>query len=163
LHESHTSSSSPEATASFYDDFEHSIQSRADLHDDVPLSGLQQENNLPISLLDDFAPQTSITKDVTEDALDFTNPPTGFNHSCEFEEGEEFESTSEFDEHHDFNNHKIFVYRSHVWVWLSPLIWKLTMIISLWNMSLFHMGLTSMRVWMWIYVFNMNPFPLTLS
>jgi len=35
--------------------------------------------------------------------LDFTNPPTPFNHPCKFDEGEEFESVSEFDEHHEFN------------------------------------------------------------
>ena len=51
----------------------------------------------------DFAHQTSTLRDVTEDVLDSTNPPTPFNRSCELEEAEEFESASEFDKHHAFN------------------------------------------------------------
>jgi len=53
-----------------------------------------------MSLSHDFTPQTSTPRDVTKVS---TNPPTAFNSSCEFEEGEEFESASELNKHHDFN------------------------------------------------------------
>ena len=69
----------------------------------MSLPNLKQENDLHMSLFHDRAPETSTPRDVTEDVLNSTNPPTSFNHSCEFEEGEEFESVSEFNEHHEFN------------------------------------------------------------
>jgi len=60
----------------------------------MSLPDLDQENDLPMSLSLAFDPQTSTPRDFTKEALDSTNPPTHFNHSCEFEEGEEFESAS---------------------------------------------------------------------
>ena len=47
---------------SFCDDFEPSIQFRPDLHDDIPLPDLEQENDLSMPLSHDIAPQISTSR-----------------------------------------------------------------------------------------------------
>ena len=61
----------------------------------------------------DLPPYTSSQKDVTDDVLVSADPPTPFNHSCEFEVGEDLGSPSELDlsitaykEHYDKDKSK---------------------------------------------------------
>ena len=75
MHESNSSLGSLEPVVSFYHEFKPSIQSRLDLLDDMPLPNLQQENDIPMSLFYDFAPQISTLMDVTEDVLVSTAHP----------------------------------------------------------------------------------------
>ena len=88
-----------------------------------------------MSLSLNFTLESSLHKDVTEDILVFADPPTPFNHSCEFEEHEEYEMSVSLMSILTLMNQKIFVYQSHMRAWLCPLIWNLMMIIFLWNMS----------------------------
>jgi len=60
-------------------------------------------------LSQDLAPHTSSPKDLTDDILVSSNPPTPFNHSREFEVGEDLETPSELDMSikSDVENHEI--------------------------------------------------------
>jgi len=63
----------------------------------MPLPSLEQESDLPMSLSYDLTPHTSSPKDVPEDVLISSDPPTTLNDFCEFQEGEDFENLSELD------------------------------------------------------------------
>jgi len=52
---------------SLYDDFEPSYQSRPNLHDVLPLPGLERESDLSMSLSPNLAPHTSSHTDVIDD------------------------------------------------------------------------------------------------
>jgi len=73
------------------------------LHDEIPLPKLKQENDLPMSLSHDSAPEPSSHEDVAETVLVSTHPSTPFKDSFEFEECEESNSATKFNEHHNFH------------------------------------------------------------
>jgi len=86
---------SPKSKVSLYDDFEPSYLTRSNLHDDIPLLNLERDNDHSVALSPNLVPKPNSPRDVIEDVLVFSNPPSPFNHSCEFEEGDEFENPSE--------------------------------------------------------------------
>jgi len=86
---------SPKPAASFYDDFKPSYLTRPNLNNDMPLSSLEHESNLPMSLSPHFALHTSSQREVTEEVQAFPIPPAPFTQFYDFEEGEEFENASE--------------------------------------------------------------------
>jgi len=67
LHESDSSLGSPKPEISLYDDFEPFYLGRPDLHDVMSFPSLEREDDLPMSLSPNFAPEPSLSKEVTKD------------------------------------------------------------------------------------------------
>jgi len=73
LHESYSNLGSVKPEVILYNYFE--LSHHTNLHDDIPLSDVEQKNDLSMSLSPNFTPQPSTLRDITEDNLVSPEPP----------------------------------------------------------------------------------------